>query len=90
MTLDNNKNNKIHPIPPPPHTHTIKRMKHILFSNNKQGERIRRRVKSKRRRRRRRMVGWLVIALRPQTPKHIRGGWSHYTDTSEPVDGGVL
>jgi hypothetical protein len=32
----------------------------------------------------------LVVALRPQTPKHIRGGWSHYTDTSEPVDGGVL
>jgi hypothetical protein len=31
----------------------------------------------------------LVIALRPQTPKHIRGSWSHYTDTSEPVDGGV-
>jgi hypothetical protein len=30
-----------------------------------------------------------VIALRPQTPKRIRGGWSHYTDTSEPVDGGV-
>jgi hypothetical protein len=30
-----------------------------------------------------------VIALRPQTPKHIRGGWSQYTDTSEPVDGGV-
>jgi hypothetical protein len=29
----------------------------------------------------------LVIALRPQTPKHIRGGWSHYIDTSEPVDG---
>jgi hypothetical protein len=27
-----------------------------------------------------------VIALRPQTPKRIRGGWSHYTDTSEPVD----
>jgi hypothetical protein len=27
------------------------------------------------------------IALRPHTPKHIRGGWSHYTDTSEPVDG---
>jgi hypothetical protein len=26
----------------------------------------------------------LVIALRPQTPKHIRGG---YTDTSKPVDG---
>jgi hypothetical protein len=37
--------------------------------------------------------GWLVglvIALRPQIPKQIRGGWSHYTDTSEPVDGGVL
>jgi hypothetical protein len=32
----------------------------------------------------------LVVALRPQTPKHIMGGWSHYTDTSEPVDGGVL
>jgi hypothetical protein len=31
------------------------------------------------------MVG-LVFALRPQTPKHIRGGWSHYTDTSEPVE----
>jgi hypothetical protein len=29
----------------------------------------------------------LVIALRPQTPKNVRGGWSHYTDTSEPVDG---
>jgi hypothetical protein len=29
----------------------------------------------------------LVIALRPQTPKNIRGSWSHYTDTSEPVDG---
>jgi hypothetical protein len=29
----------------------------------------------------------LVIALRPQTPKHFRGGWSHDTDTSEPVDG---
>jgi hypothetical protein len=28
-----------------------------------------------------------VIAVRPQTPKHIREGWSHYTDTSEPVDG---
>jgi hypothetical protein len=34
--------------------------------------------------------GWfdLVVALRPQTPKRIRGGWSHYTDTSKPVDGG--
>jgi hypothetical protein len=31
------------------------------------------------------LVG-LVIALRPRTPKHIRSGWSHYTDTSEPVD----
>jgi hypothetical protein len=29
----------------------------------------------------------LVITLRPQTLKHIRGGWSHDTDTSEPVDG---
>jgi hypothetical protein len=29
----------------------------------------------------------LVIVLRPQTPKHIRGGWSHYTDASKPVDG---
>jgi hypothetical protein len=28
-----------------------------------------------------------VIDLRPQTTKHVRGGWSHYTDTSEPVDG---
>jgi hypothetical protein len=26
----------------------------------------------------------LDIALRTQTPKHIRGGWSHYADTSEP------
>jgi hypothetical protein len=31
----------------------------------------------------------LVVALRPQTPKHFRGGWSHYTDSSEPVDGRV-
>jgi hypothetical protein len=29
----------------------------------------------------------VVIALRPQTLKQIRGGWSHYTDTSKPVDG---
>jgi hypothetical protein len=29
----------------------------------------------------------LVVAVRPQTMKHIRAGWSHYTDTSEPVDG---
>jgi hypothetical protein len=28
----------------------------------------------------------MVIALRPQTPKHIRAGWSHYTDTSEPAE----
>jgi hypothetical protein len=28
----------------------------------------------------------LVNALRPQTPKHIRSGWSH-TDTSKPVEG---
>jgi hypothetical protein len=31
---------------------------------------------------------FFVIALQPQTTKHIRGGWSH-TDTSEPVDRGV-
>jgi hypothetical protein len=24
---------------------------------------------------------FIVIALRPHTPKHIRGGWSHYTDS---------
>jgi hypothetical protein len=34
------------------------------------------------------LVG-LVFALRPQTPKHNRGGWSHYTDTNEPVDEGI-
>jgi hypothetical protein len=34
-------------------------------------------------------IWFLVIALRSQTPKHIRGGWSHYTDTSEPVDGKI-
>jgi hypothetical protein len=28
-----------------------------------------------------------VFALLPQTSKHIRGGWSHYADTSEPVVG---
>jgi hypothetical protein len=28
-----------------------------------------------------------VIALCPLTPKHIRGGWSHYTDTSKLADG---
>jgi hypothetical protein len=27
-----------------------------------------------------------MVALRPHTSKHIRGGWSHYTDTSEPVE----
>jgi hypothetical protein len=31
--------------------------------------------------------GGLFIALRPQTLKHIRGDWSLYTGTSEPVDG---
>jgi hypothetical protein len=30
---------------------------------------------------------FLVIVLRLQTLKHIKGGWSHYTDTSEPVNG---
>jgi hypothetical protein len=29
----------------------------------------------------------IQIQIRSQTPKHVRGGWSHYTDTSEPVDG---
>jgi hypothetical protein len=28
-----------------------------------------------------------MVALCPHTLKRIRGGWSHYTDTSEPVDG---
>jgi hypothetical protein len=28
-----------------------------------------------------------VTALHPQTPKHISGGWSYYTDTSELVYG---
>jgi hypothetical protein len=28
---------------------------------------------------------WLLLYAH-QTPKHIRGGWSHYTDTSKPVD----
>jgi hypothetical protein len=32
------------------------------------------------------MVGWFGSCFSPQTPKHIRGGWSHYTDTSELVD----
>jgi hypothetical protein len=27
------------------------------------------------------------VMLGTQTPKHIRGGWSHNTDTSKPVDG---
>jgi hypothetical protein len=31
----------------------------------------------------------LLIALRPQTPKHIKGGWSNYTDTSELINGNV-
>jgi hypothetical protein len=33
------------------------------------------------------LVWFLVIALRPQTLKHIRGGWSHNTDTSKRVHG---
>jgi hypothetical protein len=32
---------------------------------------------------------FFLIALCPQTPKHIRDDWSHYTYTSEPVDGNV-
>jgi hypothetical protein len=28
-----------------------------------------------------------MVALCPHTVMRIRGGWSHYTDTSEPVDG---
>jgi hypothetical protein len=28
-----------------------------------------------------------MVALRQHTPKRTRGDWSHYTDTSEPVDG---
>jgi hypothetical protein len=28
-----------------------------------------------------------MVALHPHTPKHIKGGWSHYTDTTEPVNG---
>jgi hypothetical protein len=27
-----------------------------------------------------------MVALRPHTPKRFRDGWTHYTDTSEPVD----
>jgi hypothetical protein len=53
---------------------------HTKYEGEKQRERKNKKV---------RLVG-LVIALRPQTPKHIRGGWSHYNDNSEPVDGGVL
>jgi hypothetical protein len=35
-----------------------------------------------------RSSSFLVIALCPQTLRHIRGGWLHlYTNTSEPVDG---
>jgi hypothetical protein len=30
-----------------------------------------------------------MVALHPHTPKHIRGSWSQYTDTSEPVNGHV-
>jgi hypothetical protein len=28
-----------------------------------------------------------MVALRPNTPKYFTGGWSHYVETSEPVDG---
>jgi hypothetical protein len=58
-----------------PHTHSC-RQKFATRSNEENGMA-------------RKREGWLVglvIALRPETPKHIRGGWSHYTDTSEPVD----
>jgi hypothetical protein len=27
-----------------------------------------------------------MVVLRPHTPKHIRGGRSHYSDTSEPIE----
>jgi hypothetical protein len=27
-----------------------------------------------------------MVALCQHTQKHIRGGWSHYTDTSKPVE----
>jgi hypothetical protein len=33
--------------------------------------------------------GLVIALLRPRTPKHIRGGWPHCTDTSEPVDGNL-
>jgi hypothetical protein len=46
-------------------------------------------IKKKTKKKKKKRLVNLVIALRPQTPKRIRGGWSHYTDTSEPVDGGV-
>jgi hypothetical protein len=29
----------------------------------------------------------VVIPLHSQTPNHISGGWSHYTDTSKSVRG---
>jgi hypothetical protein len=29
----------------------------------------------------------MVIRIHPHTPKHLRGGWSHYAYTSEPVVG---
>jgi hypothetical protein len=38
-------------------------------------------------------VGWLVwfgYCFTPTDTEHIRGGWSHYTDISEPVDGNGL
>jgi hypothetical protein len=27
----------------------------------------------------------VVIALHPQTPKHIRGSWSHYTPANQLI-----
>jgi hypothetical protein len=33
------------------------------------------------------LVGLIGVVIALQTPKHIRGGWSHYIDASEPVDG---
>jgi hypothetical protein len=48
---------------------------------------MKRKGKEKKERKKERKGLVLVIALRPQTLKHIRDGWSHYTDASKPVDG---
>jgi hypothetical protein len=39
----------------------------------------------------RRRFGWFLLFLYAHRHRSIiiRGGWSHYTDTSEPVYGGV-